>query len=672
MSSDERGVFLKFNVLTDSRIPVLACSGSFETVSVLDLLQRAEEIQSIEHASPLDSFAIFRFVLALLYEAQGNPTDAGWPDAWSEESFNTQDFELFGASSRFYQSKEAQKAGDKARATAGYLLNELPTGTNQNHLLHTRDGEYGLCPNCCFLGLLRLPAFATFGGRGYGTGVNGTPPLYIRRQKRNMAETLGSYWADQKNNFGSPLWSDPDAERPSMDEKVPILTGLTWVPHSYWLDDADLADRCYHCGSDESSIKYVWKKGKSQGKGGAKPPPEEQGARKQMQWEDPNIAQRRTSKGEPQRVPPVNKLSPSKGQLGQLLTDSLESALLHAEGDDSDEKFLLVGFSTDKAKFSDTYSYSVKLPNTIKQAEDEAEDGEEPQPEGNKNESLTEIKKSRLKERRTFVNIIGYAYKDPKGNRSRGDQVATAISRDVLSAIDGLEIATGTMPNLPLSEGYADWLRAGVNAATLHPLRKQECRNLLRISEKPSNGKKNLKKCAKSFVKRFRSLKDGEITKIRKWKNRSLHEETQAFEMFTSIWWQQGPQTRKTINRDVAWIMMKVMAQHSHSVRAKKEERKDLATLLGIRAKELSKNAENQAMRFRKTFGELLEVHSDHIEPYLYECLSFLQIDQIDQISWPWLLTDVSSWNGKETREKWAQLFLRALFSTPQSKKTEK
>ena len=662
MSSDERGVFLKFNVLTDSRIPVLACSGSFETVSVLDLLQRAEEIQSIEHASPLDSFATFRFVLALLYEAQGNPTDAGWPDAWSEESFNMQDFELFGASSRFYQSQEAQKAS--ARKTAGYLLNELPTGTNQNHLLHTRDGEYGLCPNCCFLGLLRLPTFATQGGPGYGPGVNSTPPLYIMRQKRNIAETLSSYWADQKNNFGSPLWSDPDAKRPSMDEKVPILTGLTWVPHSYWLDDSrDLADRCYHCGSDEDSIRCVWRRGKSQGKGGAKPEPEAQGARKLLQWEDPNIAQRRTPEDDLKCIFPVNKLSPSKGQLGQLLTASLESALLHSEGDDSDEKFLLVGFSTNQAKFFDTYSYFVKLPHTIKQAEDE-----EPQPEGNKNESLTEIKKSRLDD----VNIIGYAYKDPKRNRSRGDQVANAISRDVLNAIDGLEISTGTLPNSSLSKRYAAWLDAGVSAAALHPLRKQECRNILKISEELSNSKNDLKKCAKPFVKRFCSLKDGEITKIRKWKNRSLHKEAQAFEMFTGIWWQQHPQTRKTINRDAAWIMMKVMAQHSHSIRPKKKGQKELATLLGSRAKELSNNAANQPMRFRKTFEELLEVHSDHIEPYLYECLSFLRKDQIDQISWPWLLTDVSSWNGKETREKWAQLFLRARFSTPQSKKTEK
>ena len=136
-------------------------------------LTEAGRIRQIASSNPMDRVAIVRFLLALLYWCKGNPPHRGAPILatrsradWFSKLDDHQDcFNLLGEGKRFYQCA-AWKCEVGWKLYNELLIHEVPKGTNKWHFRHSTDEVDGLCPACCTMGLLRLPLFATSGGRG--------------------------------------------------------------------------------------------------------------------------------------------------------------------------------------------------------------------------------------------------------------------------------------------------------------------------------------------------------------------------------------------------------------------------------------------------------------------------------------------------------------------------
>jgi len=247
----------RFNLVRDPWLRVLMRTGGVREFTLPDVFRHASQIHSIASANPMDRFSVLRFLLALLYWAEGNPPQDPPPDA--AEVFgrvaqhiaqNPQDFELFGPGPRFYQLPPLK--GSKSVDVIGRLFHEIPTGTNIAHLRHVWAEPVGICAACCALGLLRLPNFTTMGGSGYSPGLAGAPPLRRLPWGSTLAQTLLSNW-QRADNLGEPAWVAPE---PEIEGEIPLLVGLTWLPRRVWLcDPGQDQERCSLCARRAPLVK---------------------------------------------------------------------------------------------------------------------------------------------------------------------------------------------------------------------------------------------------------------------------------------------------------------------------------------------------------------------------------------------------------------------------------
>ena len=252
---------MNYNLLEEKWMPVLYRNGQSDRVPIRRALEDAGWIRQIAASNPMDRVAILRFLLAVFYWCKGNPPDnanAAQCDSFPSDWFKKLDdhkecFNLLGGGKRFYQSAESAKSVKKL--SADYLVHEVPTGTNFWHFRHATDGVDGLCPPCCAMGLLRLPLFATSGGRGKPPGINAKPPIYLIPVGRSLAATLRLSWRGV-SRLGTPAWEDPQIPLPTQGE-VPLLTGLTWLPRRVWLDTPDEPEgNCISCGGGGRLIRH--------------------------------------------------------------------------------------------------------------------------------------------------------------------------------------------------------------------------------------------------------------------------------------------------------------------------------------------------------------------------------------------------------------------------------
>lgn len=248
---------MNYNLLEEKWIPVLLKDGNIHRVGIIEALTQAGRIRQIAASNPMDRVAVLRFLLALLYWCKGNPPDKipddSFPRDWFKKLDDSRDcFNLLEKEERFYQFKPG--SGKVEKLSANYLMQEVPTGTNFWHFRHSTDKTNGLCPACCATGLLRLPPFATSGGRGKPPGINAKPPIYVIPLGSSLAETLLLSWR-KVSDLGTPAWEKPDIQLPKKGE-VPLLTGLTWLPRRVWLDNPEEPEaNCISCGRKEPLIR---------------------------------------------------------------------------------------------------------------------------------------------------------------------------------------------------------------------------------------------------------------------------------------------------------------------------------------------------------------------------------------------------------------------------------
>ena len=250
----------QFSLLDEEWLPVLYDTGKVQRVGLHQALSDAHRIRTIAASNPMDRIAVLRFLLAILYWCKGNPTEEdlrvpALPAEWfTKLGDNRECFNLLGEGRRFYQRVSHKLL--PAKSTIQYLLHEVPSGQNFWHFKHATETKDGLCPACCAFGLLRLPVFATSGGKGLtkqtgkSPGINGKPPMYIIPQRETLREALLALWRESQD-IGVPEWEAPGQPLPLRGD-VPLLQGLTWPPRQLWLGATEeTPQRCIGCGRVE-------------------------------------------------------------------------------------------------------------------------------------------------------------------------------------------------------------------------------------------------------------------------------------------------------------------------------------------------------------------------------------------------------------------------------------
>jgi hypothetical protein len=328
--AEKREEDMNYNLLEEKWIPVLWKEGNTNRVGIIEALTEAGRIRQIAASNPMDRVALLRFLLALLYWCKGNPPykipDDSFPPDWFKKLNDNRDcFNLLGEGKRFYQCMP----DTPNKLSANYLAQEIPTGINFWHFKHATDKKDGLCSACCAMGLLRLPVFATSGGRGKPPGINAKPPTYVIPLGSSLAETLLLSWR-KVSDLGTPAWVKPDLQLPKKGE-VPLLTGLTWLPRRVWLDNPGEIASCITCGGREPLIRHIVFVGIGSQK-------MDDGDRRD--WCDPHVIRDTKDKV----VKPDNALGASDAAAGQWT--KVATGILGGQRANNPRKVWVVGFAT--------------------------------------------------------------------------------------------------------------------------------------------------------------------------------------------------------------------------------------------------------------------------------------------------------------------------------------
>ncbi|HUY14521.1 MAG TPA: type I-E CRISPR-associated protein Cse1/CasA [Terriglobia bacterium] len=347
---------MNYNLLEEKWIPVLWQYGHSDRVGVIEALSQAGRIRQIAASNPMDRLAILRFLLVLLYWCKESPPDgedsiSSFPSDWFKKLKDHRDcFNLLGDGKRFYQCNA--KSGKERKLSANYLMQEVPTGTNVWHFRHSTDKRDGLCPACCAAGLLRLPLFATSGGRGKPPGLNQKPPVYVMPVGVSLAETLRLSWRKvSDSDLGMPTWEKPDLSLPKHGN-VPLLIGLTWLPRRVWLDNpVEPQANCISCGRKQPLIRQCV----FAGIGSTKTDDDGQG----RVWSDPHTI----SDGE-DVVKPSDALGATDAAAGQWT--KIAAGILGGKKANGKRNLWIVGFATVKNdKYLEAMEYEVPLSSTL-------------------------------------------------------------------------------------------------------------------------------------------------------------------------------------------------------------------------------------------------------------------------------------------------------------------
>lgn len=290
-----------FDLLIEPWIPVVDLSGRESEVSLITALERAHELREVADESPLVTFAIYRFLAAVLQVCMPVRDIDQWADQWAAQripasvialvqSICAGRLNLFDRSLPFLQSADLPPIGlaKSELKTVGSLFHEESTGTNVTLFSHRGDRDHAYCPVCCVKGLLVQPPFATSGGAGIRPSINGVPPLYVMPGLDTLFGTLlinhlsSDFHPRTANKARAPsLWS-PDGIVPAKCQvtDVSFVESLVWAPRRMRLFPSD-GGRCSRCGRLASPLvrSMVYTQGKYRPEG--LPP-----------WDDPWVAYR--------------------------------------------------------------------------------------------------------------------------------------------------------------------------------------------------------------------------------------------------------------------------------------------------------------------------------------------------------------------------------------------
>jgi hypothetical protein len=260
---------VNYDLLEEKWLPVLWKNGNLRPECVINALEHASEIRCINFASPLDFFAVHRFMLTLLYWKAGL---AGGVEQIRELLLGGKNipeavlagikkaascFDLFDETSPFLQDPTVTKDKEKS---AGSLFAECATGTNIAHFHHGDDENMRLCLNCATLGMLRVVPWSQAGGAGLTPSVHNAPPIMSIATGDNLAITLGLNLVPLDVEAGEAKWSG-HFKPTDITKPIPYLEALTWNPRRIWFPPPQTGT-CWYCGEGNVLTvgKIVYKK----------------------------------------------------------------------------------------------------------------------------------------------------------------------------------------------------------------------------------------------------------------------------------------------------------------------------------------------------------------------------------------------------------------------------
>jgi predicted outer membrane lipoprotein len=250
-----------WNVLTAPWLELMDSRARLRRLSVLEALEDSPALHRIVAASPMDLFAIHRFLLTLLYwQAQdeagvvklrkallsGRMPGAVIQGLTKESSC----FDLFDSRRPFLQDLNVQASLTHSPA---YLFAESATGTNVAHFDHGDDESARLCLACATLGLLRLIPWMQSGGPGLQPALHGAPPIMPLALGRSFCETLGLNLVPDTRPFGNPQWTGAFTPK-TRKAGIALLEGLTWNARRVHLGPAHPAGACVRCGASRVAV----------------------------------------------------------------------------------------------------------------------------------------------------------------------------------------------------------------------------------------------------------------------------------------------------------------------------------------------------------------------------------------------------------------------------------
>lgn len=250
-----------FDVLTESWIPVLMLNGQSAEMGVVDILCKAHDISAVSCESPLETYAVQRFLIAFLMDAyrllhaedRKKLFDSGRFDPGVISDYIAKcrkegvTFDLFDEKRPFYQAVIDEKYDCEAKIKPiANLFHAIPSGNNPIHFEHGVADESECTPAQAIRALIAAQLFSTSMTQEYPSSVNDTPCYYALLKGRNLFETfclsMLSVGECQGIDFDSvlPAWRDRNIEIPKSEHAdISMMEGLTFRPRRITLIHAD-------------------------------------------------------------------------------------------------------------------------------------------------------------------------------------------------------------------------------------------------------------------------------------------------------------------------------------------------------------------------------------------------------------------------------------------------
>lgn len=235
---------MSYNVLYEKWIPV---SDGY-MYSLWECLEHAHELERVSCTSPLETYAVHRFLCTFVMDALQLPNKKARMELLRQGCFDMAafdayikqceaegvSFDLFDEKRPFMQA-EADAELDGSDKPVAVIVPDVPSGNNHVFLEHRMADEHVLTAESAWRNLLEGYVFCTAGAQGYPSSVNNTPCLYVIVHGRTLFETLmlGCVSCKETGNlpYGKPPWRCFEPIVPKKEyASVDLLEGMEWQP----------------------------------------------------------------------------------------------------------------------------------------------------------------------------------------------------------------------------------------------------------------------------------------------------------------------------------------------------------------------------------------------------------------------------------------------------------
>lgn len=249
---------MSYNVLTEPFIPL----SDGRHISLLFCLENAHQLQRISCSTPLETYAVYRFLCAFVMDALQLPHrdarmalleqgrfDMRRINAYIQQCENEGvSFDLFDPDRPFLQAAY-DSAYDRETKPAALIDLQTPSGNNHIFFEHHWADDHSLTPGKALRCMLTSYLFCTAAAQGYPSSVNNTPCLYVLVHGDNLFETLVFSMISIKEAgnlpYGLPAWRDKKAIIPKETyASISLLEGMTWQPRRIRLIASDSKQVC--------------------------------------------------------------------------------------------------------------------------------------------------------------------------------------------------------------------------------------------------------------------------------------------------------------------------------------------------------------------------------------------------------------------------------------------